>query len=444
LLVRRLELLRQAGRIGEMQGVLQAAGGQVQESHALWAQKVQFHLRLGEHAEAAAALCAPVAQSVREQANAWTLRAQHAEAEWRLDYAHAAYTEALHLHPDNAWTHHEMSRICLLRLDLDQTRAHLREWFQLQRASKRTRCESSNISQSHIGQLLDEFLLDTACCRQLTALQPFAPEERIEPMLRLVAQNPDYTPAAMCLLIALRQAGRLSVWAGGDALAPEVPARVAQFWTEPDPPKDVQALMRSWREMNPAHAYCRFDDAGAQVFLAEHCAPAVLAAYRRAEHPAKKADIFRLAWLFIEGGVYADSDDRCLAPLSATLPAQAGFVAYQEEYGTLGNNFLAARPGHPLIGRALQWVTEAVNRGDTDMLWLATGPGLLTRAFCGTLAEAPDPAEWLRSVAILERGELARFAAIHCWAQYKVTARHWSRSLFRRRTLLQGVAVRAH
>jgi len=35
---------------------------------------------------------------------------------------------------------------------------------------------------------------------------------------------------------------------------------------------------------------------------------------------------------------------------------------------------------------ALQLATEAINRGDDDLIWLATGPGLITRAFAQTLA----------------------------------------------------------
>ena len=57
------------------------------------------------------------------------------------------------------------------------------------------------------------------------------------------------------------------------------------------------------------------------------------------------------------------------------------FVAFQEDFGTLGNNFLGAPPNHSVICLALRLCTEAVNRGDTDFLWLSTGPGLLSRGF---------------------------------------------------------------
>ena len=144
-----------------------------------------------------------------------------------------------------------------------------------------------------------------------------------------------------------------------------------------------------------------------------------------------KADLFRLAWLFGEGGVYADADDRCLRPLAAFVPAHADFVLYQEEYGTLGNNFIAVAPFHPVIGLALGLAVTAINRGDDDLLWLATGPGLMTRAVAHTLATSCLlPREWLARTAVLQRHELAQGVAVHCAAAYKNTRRYWGRAVF--------------
>jgi mannosyltransferase OCH1-like enzyme len=189
--------------------------------------------------------------------------------------------------------------------------------------------------------------------------------------------------------------------------------------------------MQSWREHNPGHGYVRFDHASAQGFLRARCTPEVLRAYQRAREPAMKADVFRLAYLFAEGGIYADADDRCLRPLAGLLPPQVGFVACQEHFGTLGNNFLAAAPLHPVLGLALELAVQAVNRGDNDMMWLSTGPGLMTRAFAATLAmSALLPAAWLDRTRILALPELEPFVATHCELGYKHSARHWLRATF--------------
>ncbi len=112
----------------------------------------------------------------------------------------------------------------------------------------------------------------------------------------------------------------------------------------------------------------------------------------------------------------------------------ARLLLYQEDFGTIGNNLIGAVPGHPLIGRALRLAVEAVNRGDKDILWLSTGPGLLTRAFADLLAEpGREPLAALDDAAVLEHGELPRVVSIHCLVGYKNTERHWSRTAFGRR-----------
>jgi mannosyltransferase OCH1-like enzyme len=197
----------------------------------------------------------------------------------------------------------------------------------------------------------------------------------------------------------------------------------------------VQALMATWSAGNPGCAHRVFDDAGARRFLLDAIAagslgPEVLRAYTRAPMAAQKADLFRLAWLATEGGFWLDADDRCTGPLAALHPAGATLVLYQEEYATLGNNMIGAEPRHPVILRALARAAEAVNRGDADVVWLSTGPGLLTRAFAEVLAEdGTTDCAWFAQCLVLERGTLTRSVARHCRAAYKATDSHWLRAM---------------
>jgi len=102
---------------------------------------------------------------------------------------------------------------------------------------------------------------------------------------------------------------------------------------------------------------------------------------------------------------------------------------YQENYGTLGNNFIGVMPRHPVIQRALEQATAAINRGDADMIWLLTGPGLLTRAFAQVAAR---DASFLQSpeLLVMELWQMQRVVGLHCPAHYKRTNRHWSREAF--------------
>jgi mannosyltransferase OCH1-like enzyme len=142
-----------------------------------------------------------------------------------------------------------------------------------------------------------------------------------------------------------------------------------------------------------------------------------------------KADLFRLAVLYREGGYYVDADDRCLAPIPTIDPGDRGLIVYQEDLGTVANDFIGVAPGHPVIGHALGAAREAIERGDTDMLWLATGPGLLTRSLAAHLAGHRH--ERLKAMYVLERHDMFKAVAIHCAAAYKHTSKHWSRTAFK-------------
>lgn len=142
-----------------------------------------------------------------------------------------------------------------------------------------------------------------------------------------------------------------------------------------------------------------------------------------------KADVFRLAYLARAGGFYIDADDRCLAPLSAIDRGSADLLLYQEEYlGSTGNNFIGVRPGHPVIVSALEAAVTAVNRGNSDILWLSTGPGVLTRQVAAYLAS--DLEARLEKVLILRSHELESSVAVWALASYKHTQKHWSRTTF--------------
>ena len=65
-----------------------------------------------------------------------------------------------------------------------------------------------------------------------------------------------------------------------------------------------------------------------------------------------QADFFRLAYLNIRGGFYADADDKCIRPLEKLLRKDVQITLVQEDFACIGNNFLGTIPGHPIIKQA--------------------------------------------------------------------------------------------
>ena len=210
-----------------------------------------------------------------------------------------------------------------------------------------------------------------------------------------------------------------------------IPKRIGQFWDSAEPPQEISDFTATWRDLNPGYGYELFTEGTAAEFLKKHFPHHVGHGFLKANQPAMKADIFRLAYLYSHGGFYVDADDRCLQPLDKMTIGDAQLLLYQEDIGSLGNNFIGCEPGHPLIGRALAWAVDAAHRGNSDILWLSTGPGLLSRAFASMLAE--KGASWregLERTIIFDRHEIIQFLAIHCQVAYKHTDNHWIRSVF--------------
>jgi tetratricopeptide (TPR) repeat protein len=426
ILATQIHVLRSFHDLAGMRAVIAEAGDAVAKP-ALWIEAVSAAIAIGDFAAAEHGLATPPNNSRRDQARGFFLRGQMAAA--RRDYGAAIqnYRKALDLDGSDGSWEGELARACLLTLDIDAANVHLRKTVELGRAAMVARRESLNPSQHHLGQLLDEFALDGDVLSALRRAAQLPAREATEAIKSTLRANPDSTAAALMLLLGMRRAGefRYAPKRFGRLILGRIPKRVAQFWDTDFIPPDVHELMESWHDPRHSFEHVVFSDTSATAYLATNAAPDVARAYRRAKHPAQRADLFRLAYLAQEGGFYADADDRRVASFDALAPKGATFVGYQEDYGTLANNFLAAVPDHPVIQRALKMAVAAVNRGDADSMWLSTGPGLLTRAFAQVVAES-GAGTWLERAMIRELHEIQALVEIHCPTAYKRTDRHWS------------------
>ena len=439
----RVDLLRLAGDWLVALGLARETAAAAPRHFGIWLQRFRMERLLSRPEEVEACLDAAPTTSVGDRVRLHHFRGQAAEEQWQIDEAIGHYEQALDLSPEDTWTLSDLIRARILALDIPTARAELAKLTRVTASSAILQGRSQNMSQTHFGQILDEFELDREALAELTKLRGVPAEQRLNSLEATIRRFPDYTPAAMMLMIALRQSGRLEPHSDpGSQMNPAIPRRFVQYWDSPNLPSEIADLMQTWRKAHPQYEFELFDDRKAQYFLQETCSAETLTGYRRSRELAQKADIFRLAFLFARGGYYVDADDRCLAPITTVIPSHPNLVLYQEDYGTLGNNFIGAAPQHPVLGLALDLAVSAINRGDNDILWFSTGPGLLTRALARTLCcSTLNLGGWLRNLAVLPRSHLHRAVAMHCQVAYKSTERHWSNTAFgqRRKAMLAGV-----
>jgi tetratricopeptide (TPR) repeat protein len=423
-----IKLTREVGYFARALKLSHAATARFPSHFWLAIARVQTGLLVGQRDVELPFLCRLVTRSLPERAQKLRFLGLFAEREGHYGDAARFYEAAIRANPEDAGPHYELARVTILTLDLQAARQHLSSANRIDAHHIRQRGVSLNISQTHLGQLLDEYLLDARALQELQSLAPLLPAQRAEALRLLAGVFPDNTAVAVSLMLALRESGRMRYVAPSERNA-QIPKFIGQFWDKGEPPADICAIMATWPQHNPDYQLVRFDLGSAASFLRQHFPAEVHAAFSRQLEPAQRADLFRLAWLYQVGGVYVDADDRCLAPLANLLPARANAVFYQEDLGTLGNNFIAVAPGNEIILYALKAAVLAVNRGDSDILWLSTGPGLLTRALAQHIA-ARGTTTLPPGMAVLQRHVLHQVLAPHCVARYKKTKLHWANSSF--------------
>lgn len=97
-----------------------------------------------------------------------------------------------------------------------------------------------------------------------------------------------------------------------------IPPILSQTWKSQDLPAEGARLAATWRALNPELEYRLYDDDDARNVVAE-AFPDFLGDYERLPLPILKADVFRYAVLWRDGGIYADIDMECLRPISHLL-----------------------------------------------------------------------------------------------------------------------------
>jgi mannosyltransferase OCH1-like enzyme len=95
--------------------------------------------------------------------------------------------------------------------------------------------------------------------------------------------------------------------------------------------------------------YCYFDDHACRQYLTAHLGDRVARAFDGLRPGAFKADLFRYAFLYVQGGIYVDLDMLPVVPLQTLLDEhpRAQLISCRERPGIRGvwQGFLASVPG---------------------------------------------------------------------------------------------------
>ena len=136
-----------------------------------------------------------------------------------------------------------------------------------------------------------------------------------------------------------------------------IPARIVQTHRSETL---AEASRQTWLVHNPHCAYVFYDDAASRQLIAQRC-PDLLSAYDRLPLPVQKADMFRYAAIYMDGGVYADTDTRCCAPLESYVnsASDALVVGVEMSPDQYRDGMAAYLPDYPFPHQFAQWTFAA-------------------------------------------------------------------------------------
>lgn len=129
------------------------------------------------------------------------------------------------------------------------------------------------------------------------------------------------------------------------------------FQTSPDRPPDYVIKMLETRAKGFEYLY--FNDDDILRFFRENPLPGfedVSEVFHSFSNGAHKADLFRYYFLYLNGGVYIDTDAMIEADIQDII-GNYEFVSvksYHADRDLLFNGFIATRPGHPILRQALE------------------------------------------------------------------------------------------
>lgn len=116
--------------------------------------------------------------------------------------------------------------------------------------------------------------------------------------------------------------------------------------------------IRTWWKHNPEYSVTLLDEAACSDFVSRFCSEEEQQAYAACLVGSQRADLFRVYFLRLLGGIYVDTDLELHKPLRTLIPHNASVVA-SERWEI---EFMAYTPGHPLLHAVARGLTSNVNR----------------------------------------------------------------------------------
>jgi hypothetical protein len=141
-----------------------------------------------------------------------------------------------------------------------------------------------------------------------------------------------------------------------------IPHTLWQTYKTKLPPKNSLESIHSWLSNNSSVEWYYMDDDKCDQFIKDHFSDEFYQMYKSLPFGVMKSDVWRVAVIYVYGGIYADLDTKCLKPISTWLNTDKDLVVYVETpNGAICNYTFAAAPKHPALLAVLNTFMELYN-----------------------------------------------------------------------------------
>ena len=173
----------------------------------------------------------------------------------------------------------------------------------------------------------------------------------------------------------------------------KIPLLIHQVYEDMNgPSKDLMAISANWKKFHPEWEY-RFWNKDAMEDFLQTDFPDFLPAYRNYPYNVQRWDAIRYLILYRFGGLYADMDYECLAPMDFLLQDAACCMGLEPRIHAIrfnktfivGNALMATVPAHPYFKMLIEDMMENQHTVFSNVrvaqILDSTGPFLTTRIY---------------------------------------------------------------
>lgn len=142
-----------------------------------------------------------------------------------------------------------------------------------------------------------------------------------------------------------------------------IPKKLWQTHKTKLPPIESLECITSWFDRNPDYEWYYMDDIKCEQFIKDHFSEDFYSMYKSLPYGVMKSDAWRIAVVYVYGGVYADLDTECVQPLNYWIHDDVDLVVSFEPptHNCIANFTFAAAPKHPALLLCLKYLMKNYN-----------------------------------------------------------------------------------